>query len=96
MERLGQRQERRQADAAGDHPGVGRRIDRHERPPERSETGDACARLELVSSPVPTPIRLLRIEMPIGAPSASRRISKIENGRRSSGSSPRDGLTITN
>ena len=34
--------------------------------------------------------------MPEGAPLASRRISKTENGRRSSGSKPCAGLTITN
>ena len=41
-------------------------------------------------------MRLLRIEMPVGCAVASRRISKIENGRRSSGSVLREGLTITN
>jgi hypothetical protein len=34
--------------------------------------------------------------MPIGAPAASRRISKMEKGRRRSGSVPRAGFTITN
>lgn len=42
------------------------------------------------------PIRLLRIDTPVGVPIVSRRISKMENGRRSNGSVPRDGLTITN
>ena len=34
--------------------------------------------------------------MPVGVPRASRRISNTENGRRSSGSTPAPGLTITN
>ena len=42
------------------------------------------------------PIRLFSNVMPVGAPLESRRISKIENGRRSSGSTPADGLIITN
>jgi hypothetical protein len=45
---------------------------------------------------VPTPVRLFRIEIARGAPSSSRRISKTEKGRRSSGSVPRDGFSITN
>ena len=42
-QRLGQRGERREADAAGDHPGFGRRIDERERPAERAEAGDALS-----------------------------------------------------
>jgi hypothetical protein len=45
---------------------------------------------------VPTPIRLLSSDRPVGTPLVSRRISKIENGRRRSGSALRDGFTITN
>src|SRR5438132_5793601 len=41
-------------------------------------------------------MRLLRIEMPAGVPLVSRRTSKTENGRRSSGSCPSRGLTMTN
>ena len=37
-------------------------------------------------------MRLFRSEMPVGAPSSSRRTSNTENGRRSSGSWPRAGL----
>ena len=48
LQRLGERDERREADAARDHPGFRRRIDRLERPAERSETADARARLGLV------------------------------------------------
>jgi hypothetical protein len=47
-------------------------------------------------SVVPAPTRLLKIETPDGAPEESRRISKIENGRRSRGSCPPDVLIITN
>jgi len=45
---------------------------------------------------VPTPIRLLSNEIPVGLPLVSRRISKIEKGRRSRGSTPADGLIMTN
>jgi hypothetical protein len=38
----------------------------------------------------------LRIEIPVISPLASRSTSKMENGRRRSGSVPRDGFTITN
>ncbi len=48
------------------------------------------------SARVVTPIRLLRMLTPDGAPDESRRISNTENGRRRSGSQPCPGLTITN
>ena len=97
VQRFRKRQERREPDAAGNHPRLRRRVDRLERLPEGSETGDARARLDFVQQPRADrrcacsearcrPVRRSR----------SRRISKIENGRRSSGSIPRDGLTITN
>ena len=46
--------------------------------------------------PVPVPMRLLRMLMPCGVPSAARTISKIEKGRRSRGSSPGFVLIMTN
>ena len=42
------------------------------------------------------PTRLLRIVSALGVPPPSRRISKMENGRRSSGSNPAFALSITN
>ena len=45
---------------------------------------------------VPGPIRLHNTEMPEGDPAASRRTSKTENGRRSSGSVPAAVRIITN
>ena len=41
-------------------------------------------------------MRLLRIEIPFGAPRLSRRTSNTEKGRRKSGSWPVPALTITN
>jgi hypothetical protein len=45
---------------------------------------------------VDTPTRLLSSEMPIGMSPESRSTSNTENGRRSSGSWLRRGLTMTN
>ena len=45
---------------------------------------------------VVTPMRLLRIVMPVGVPALSRSTSNTENGRRSRGSVPWRGFTITN
>ena len=42
-ERCGKRGKRRQADAAGHHPGLGRRVDGRKRPAKRSEHGHALA-----------------------------------------------------
>ncbi len=60
----------------------GRRSDR----PASRRTTATCRR----------PTRLFRRLSPAGSPAASRSRSKIENGRRSSGSSPGRGLTMTN
>ena len=69
-QRFGERRERREPDAARDHPRLGRRIDDGERAAERTEAGDALARLaRRRSSAVDTPMRLFSSEMPVGAPS---------------------------
>ena len=60
---------RRQPDAAGDHPGLGRRLDQRERTAERTEAGDALARPRARRpGSVDAPMRLFRSEMPVGAP----------------------------
>src|SRR6185369_4770047 len=48
LQRFGEGGERRQADTAGYHPRLRRRIDRHERTPERTETRDALAWSDVV------------------------------------------------
>ena len=72
--------------------------DRRARTAGRADRGTAAARPapRRSSSPVPLPMRLLSTVMPVGEPRSSRSTSKIENGRRSSGSIPRDVFSITN
>ena len=94
-QRLGERDERRQADTASNHPGLGRAVHQRERATERTQTRPR-ARPRFVQQRRVGPILLLRSERPVGAPLVSRRISKMENGRRSSGSKPGCGLTMTN
>ena len=64
--RLGEREERRQPDAARDHPRLGRWLDERKRTAERSQAGEALSGPALYTRAVDGPMRLFSSERPDG------------------------------